>query len=181
MSTKEKYPNANTSAERLAEIEDWMLNGRGHSGRAFDQDLPGSITGKIRDLLAMLHKRSQIPKGDEEFWQIIHSALGAFMKDREADEVIRDILFPVFGASITLAHDAATYKAQLHEQRWRKCTFNDEVPLNVDIQFGWSDPFGPDIVFSGKYSLADGWYSLPDNISRPQPEFWRPIPPLPKE
>lgn len=51
MSTENKYPNADTPAERLAEIErkhPWLRQERKHDSQ---------VNRDLRDLLAMLHER----------------------------------------------------------------------------------------------------------------------------
>ncbi|HMD81347.1 MAG TPA: hypothetical protein VKE92_08580, partial [Anaerolineales bacterium] len=92
--TTNKYPNADTSPERLAEIKGHLAN------CAFAEP---DAHESIRDLLAMLQERQSTINYDR---QILHAT-----EDRLCD--VRQQL------TEAVAHKTALVQ-QLHDQRWRR-------------------------------------------------------------
>lgn len=124
MTTENKYPNADTSSERLAEITETWAEHQKKPSHVWEFD-GADIT---RDLLAMLQERA------------------VWAKDYE--DGIKDL------------------RQELHELRWRKLS-EEAPPKSVNL---WDVDDYPD---SAKFIIS----REDDNGV----EWWRPIPPLPKE
>lgn len=166
--TTNKYPNADTSPERLAEIE---TNHRTPGGEmAFS---PKSY--EIRDLLAMLQERSQL------------QCLSCF--ELKGNIYCKECVQKAMSLSDDWAKELIELRQQLHDQRWRRV--DEEIPYNELIELVVRSkcrlPLGEefhefDEIFLGKRRKDDLFHGPQGmTIDLIKAIWWRPIPPLPPE
>lgn len=180
MTNGSKYPNADTSPERLAYIEDCFVTYP--NAVAWDEErvTKQTIPFMFRDLLAMLQERADYK---QEYTKCVEAA-SVFQSGGELS-----YLMEFLGQSTTLdgprfaAAEIARLKQQLHDQRWRR--FPQETPVigqPVQIAFMHNDVM---VSYTGYlfsvYEEQFEWRLCSDGRACATPDWWRPIPPLPKE
>lgn len=148
-----KYPGADTSPERLAEIADIF-----HKIEPRMRDVmnnPDSIFPAMRDLLAMLQERAWL-----DTHELCHCQLSGEVHLNEkgksceiCDDGRKVTPINIHNALAKYANQANELRQQLHDQRWRD-NYSEDWPEGQDADtVQWS---------------KDG-------------RWWRPIPPLPTD
>lgn len=158
-----KYPNADTSPERLAEIKGHLEN------YAFAEP---DAHESIRDLLAMLQECDIANADSANARMQLESELRIVKSNYES--AMRSV-----AAALDLKNK---YYEQLHDQRWRRFSANAQPEINQPVEFIGADP---EVVIPVR-RFPDGSYVISgsDGLDCIRPhgdDWWRPIPPLPTE